>query len=55
MTDQPFILTKKEPNKELTELELADLFKVSGGARKKTDTGSDTLSDDADGNPAWDD
>ena len=52
MTDQPFILTKKEPNKELTELELEELFKVSGGVPK---SGSDTLSDDKDENPVWDD
>jgi hypothetical protein len=52
MTDQPFILTKKEPNKELTELELEGLFKVSGGLPK---SGADTLSDDINGNPSWDD
>lgn len=55
MTDQPFILTKKEPGKELTALELADLFKISGGGRKKSDSGSETLTEDANGNPNVDD
>ena len=55
MKINPFLLTKQEPRKVLTEVELSKLAEVAGGRPDSANVAPDSLCEDKDGNPKWDD
>lgn len=55
MKSKPFLLSKQEPRKQLTEIELEKLAEVAGGVPDSAAVAPDTLCEDKDQNPKWDD
>lgn len=57
MKNVPFILKKQEIRNKDNELSREQLKHISGGTGKKNEqsTEPDTLCEDSDGNPSWDD